>query len=320
MTATLRAVPRAAIGLALAGSLHATAARASLEQAELALREGRYEAAIESFREESVRTPTPRLYRGLVEALRLTGRSDEAIEAIEAFLAREPASVQLENARGRILNEAGRTDEAREAFERAIAGGASDRLVAELRLAVLEFETGSVDDAMQRFDAFIDVYNRSSALGVDELVAVGVACQYLGATNPDLFRDALKAFDEARAKDPSRIEPLIHAGSLFLEKYNSPDASSSFGDALKLNEAHPEALLGLAKVQSFDGSPEALSLAEKAPRDLAGLRAGDRLCRGAPPRPRGVRRGHAARGRRARAQSGVDARPSHRSRGEAPAG
>ena len=237
---------------------------AGLEEAEQALREGRYEDAISAFEDASVSTPTPRLYKGWIEALRLTGHYDDALERVDAFLEKEPASVELDNARGELLYERGRVDEARAAFEKAIAGGALDSLDAELNLAILIYDEGDVADALRRFDRFIDVYNQSSKLRAEELVAVGVACWYLGVTNPQLFRDALKALDEAKAKDPSSLEPAILTGVLFLEKYNSPDASKSFGEALAVNPNHPEALLGLAKVKAFDGSPEALTLTEKA--------------------------------------------------------
>lgn len=237
---------------------------ASLEEAETALRQGRYDDAIAAFEDESVATPTPRLYKGWIEALRLTGRYDEALGRVDAFLTKEPASVELENTRGELLYERGRIADARTAFEKAISGRAEDYLVAELNVAILEHDSGDVAEALRRFDRFIDVYNQSSSLSAEELTAVGVACWYLGVTNPQLYRDALKALDEAKAKDPSSFEPTILAGRLFLEKYNSPDASSSFEEVLAVNSEHPEALLGLAKVKAFDGSPEAITLTEKA--------------------------------------------------------
>ena len=236
---------------------------ASLEDAEAALRGGRYEDAISAFEDASVATPTPRLYKGWIEALRLTGQYDDGLVRVDAFLQKEPASVELENTRGELLYERGRVNEARAAFEKAIAGRGRDSLDAELNLAILLYDEGDVADALRRFDRFIDVYNQSSTLGAEELTAVGVACRYLGVTNPELYRDALKALDEAKAKDPSSLGPTILAGALFLEKYNSPDASKSFGEALAVNPNHPEALLGLAKVKAFDGSPEALTLTEK---------------------------------------------------------
>ena len=47
-------------------------------------------------------------------------------------------------------------------------------------------------------------------------LAVGRAVRYLGRTNPDLFQDALRAYDEAAAADPGWMEPMRRAGDLFL--------------------------------------------------------------------------------------------------------
>ena len=237
---------------------------ASLDDAHAALREGRYAEAIEGFEKESTANPMARLYRGWVEALRLTGAYDEALSVIQRFESREPASLALSNIRGEILYQTGRIAEAREAFEKAVAGKAEDVLTAELNLAVLVHEEGLAHEAIARFDRFIDVYNRSSNLSAEDLTAVAIACKYLGATDHQLFRDALRALDEAKAKDPSSLKPSIRAGELFLEKYNSPDANQSFQEALAVNPNHPEALLGLAQVMDFDGSPEAKVLTEKA--------------------------------------------------------
>ncbi len=242
----------------------ASFASASLSDAETALRAGRYDEAIASFEKESVATPTAHLYRGWMAALRTVGRYDEALALVERFREREPASVELENRRGEILYDVGKIDEAREAFERAIEGGASDHLTAKKNLAVLLYQSGETDDALRRFDRFIDVYNQSSNLSAEDLTAVGIACRYLGLKNPQLYKDALRALDEAKAKDPADPDPVVLAGMLFLEKYNSPDANESFQEVLKGNPNHPEALLGLARVKEFDGDPEALDLTKKA--------------------------------------------------------
>jgi tetratricopeptide (TPR) repeat protein len=250
--------------LVAGGSPASSYAAASLSEAETAFRAGRYQEAIAAFQESSVATPTARLYRGWMSALRTVGRHEEGLALVERFHEREPASVELENRRGEILYDLGRIDEARTSFERAIEGRASDHLVAELNLAVLLYESGEVDDALARFDRFIDVYNQSSSLSSEELTAIGIACRYLGVTNAQLYRDALRALDEAKAKDPSDPEPVVRTGILFLEKYNSPDANDSFQEVLKGNPNHPEALLGLARVKEFDGSPDALDLTRKA--------------------------------------------------------
>ena len=137
---------RAAGVVLLLFGVFARAEGASLEDAELALGEGRYGDAIAAFEAASVSMPTPRLYHGWIEALRLTGQNDEALGRVDAFVAKEPASVELENVRGEVLYETGRIDDARAAFEKAIAGGARNHLSAELNLAILYREQGDVDE------------------------------------------------------------------------------------------------------------------------------------------------------------------------------
>jgi tetratricopeptide (TPR) repeat protein len=262
---SLRAVLTVA-GLATLGylALGRGPAAAALSEGEAALRAGRYLEAVESFEKESIANPTPRLFRYWIEALRMTGRYEEALGVAAKFQAREPASAALASARGEILYDLGRVEEARAEFERSIAGRASDRLTAELNLAILIHEQGDLDQALARFDRFIDVYNGRSNLSAEELTAVAVACKYLGVTDHQLFKDALRALDEAKAKDPGDFAPALRAGELFLEKYNSPDARQSFQEVLAVNPNQPEALLGLARVMSFDGSSEALDLTRKA--------------------------------------------------------
>ena len=111
---------------------------------------------------------------------------------------------------------------------------------------------------MARFDRFIDIYNTSDGrLSATELVAVGRAVRYLGRTNPGLFQDALRAFDEAASLAPMWHEPRVRAGELFLEKYSSTDAQSEFEKVLGVNPRHPGALLGLARALEFDGTSDA---------------------------------------------------------------
>ncbi|HSM60812.1 MAG TPA: tetratricopeptide repeat protein [Longimicrobiales bacterium] len=219
------------------------------------LRTGAYEEATRAYRRILRDDPTEvRARRALVEALATVGRYDEAAAA--AREAPEPA--RAANALGEVLLLRGDLDGAEAAFRAAIDGGADDRLSAEANLAELLFRRGRIEDAMRRFDAFIDVYNASSdRLGAADLVAVARAVRRLGRTNPDLFRDALRAFDEAARADPGWAEPAIRAGELFLEKYQSPEAQAEFQKVLARNERDPRALLGMARALDFDGRPGA---------------------------------------------------------------
>src|SRR5687768_7206492 len=103
----------------------------------------------------------------------------------------------------------------------APAPRAPSRLVAELDAAIQRFERGERDEAMRGFRRLVAAYNESDSLTSEELVAVAMACKYLGADDPQFFKDALRAFDEAIARDPANTDARVRLAELFLEKYNS---------------------------------------------------------------------------------------------------
>ena len=86
---------------------------------------------------------------------------------------------------------------------------------------------------------------------------MGRAVRRLGRTNPDLFQDALRAFDEAAASDPGWPEPHLLTGELFLEKYDSPEAKKELEKVLSANPTDPRALVDMARALDFDGAPGA---------------------------------------------------------------
>ena len=224
-------------------------------QAHESLQAGQYEDAARAFR--TILENDPSSYdvrRDLIRALLSTGEYDAS-----ELLAREaPAPGAFANTLGEILVIQGKLEEAATAFQESIDANARDALTAEVNLAELLFSRGEIDEAMTRFDRFIDIYNASNGrLSATELVAVGRAVRYLGRTNPDLFQDALRAFDEATTIAPTWHEPRVRAGELFLETYSSTDAQSEFEKVLGVNPRHPGALLGLAKALEFDGTSDA---------------------------------------------------------------
>src|SRR5581483_3202398 len=137
-----------------------------------------------------------------------------------------PKGVELSNTLGEALIARGKRAAAESAFVRATSGHASDSLTAALHIAELHYNSGNRDRAMKEFDHFIDVYNRTLGTGLtsDELVAVATAVEYLGAKDPELFKDALKAFDRATEADGSNNDAKVKLGELFLSKYNFDDA------------------------------------------------------------------------------------------------
>lgn len=224
----------------------------TLSEARAALRSGAYEEAVGAYGAlVAADRASHEARRGLVDALVVLGRLDEAEEAARGGADPE----ELANALGEVLLLRGRLDEAEQAFRRASRRPGPDRLTAEANLADLLLKRGQVEEAMRRFDAFIDIYNRSDGrLSAPDLVAVGRAVHALGRTDPALFQDALRAFDEAAALDPGWAEPALRSGELFLEKYQSPEAQEEFARVLAANPRDPRALLGQARALEFDGA------------------------------------------------------------------
>src|SRR5205085_4841326 len=125
------------------------------------------------------------------------GKYDEAENVARRGTAAKGGS-GLWNTLGEVLVLRGKRAPAESAFVRAGAEHAADSLTAALNLAVLHYDRGERDRAMKEFDRFIDVFNKAADdLTAEELTAVAVACRFLGADNPQLFKDALKAFDRA---------------------------------------------------------------------------------------------------------------------------
>lgn len=254
---------RVALGLALA--LAPPARAAEVQDALAALRAGQYDAAIRAYRRDAQARPQDFVvHRGLVAALSEVGRDAEAEAAARAFLAANPRSPELLTPLAEVLLRRGRSAEAEPLFERAIAARARDALSAEASLAELLWERGRRDAARAGLERLVDAYNGGRARSAGDLVAVGRACRLLGQDNPQAFKDALKAFDEAAAADPGDPEPRVLAGELFLEKYNGTEARTSFQQVLELNPRQPRALLGMARAKDFDGERGVPELIERS--------------------------------------------------------
>ncbi|MBT4188554.1 MAG: tetratricopeptide repeat protein, partial [Gemmatimonadales bacterium] len=233
-------------------------ANSSGSDARTAMRSGDYEGAEDTFRQLLREDATLWQARAdFVELLTWTGRYELAEELARAA----PDALPMANSLGAVLVLRGDLDGAEAAFRHAVDDGAPDALTAEVNLAELLFGRGQINDAMQRFDRFIDIYNNADGrLRATDLVAVGRAVHYLGRNESAMFGDALRAFDEATSLDASWSEPSVRAGDLFLEKYSSPEAKTEYEKALARNPRHPGALLGMAKALSFDNSPGAGSV------------------------------------------------------------
>jgi len=236
-----------------------------LAEARASFLEGRYNDAIGQFTRLARQDPgSAEVTRGWIRALMEVGRYDSAEEEARRFIERNPESPELWNTLGEVLVLRGNRAGARTAFTTAMVRGASDSLTARLNLAVLRYESGELTEAMQSFDTFIDVYNRTPQMSSEELSAVATAVRHLGARDYSLFHDALRAYNEAIAADPDNIEPRLLVGDLFLEKYEGSEALDAFEGILARNPNHPQALLGLAQARRFGGSSDAVELLDSS--------------------------------------------------------
>jgi tetratricopeptide (TPR) repeat protein len=219
-----------------------------------ALRTGQYDDAIRMARAEANRAPASSgPVRIHAEALRHTGKYAEAEEVLLAFTRSQPDDKTVWNDLGEVQRERGKLAEAEASFRRAITASAPDSLTAQVNLAILQFERGDIETAMPAFDRFIDIYNaRRRQLTASELEAVGVAVKYLGRNDPQLYKDALKALDEAIAADSTDLDRRVRLAELFLEKYNATDALATLQGVLQVNPNHARANLAMAQVRIFD--------------------------------------------------------------------
>ncbi len=251
----------AVVALATPG-LAARAEGQTLEEALGWLRSGAYDSAIAALRDLASpgEEASPRIgaetrrtaYVSYLKVLAEVGRHGDALLAGER--APQALALDLANSIGEVLYHTGRIDEARAHFDRSWEGRAPDRHTARLNRAILEWTYGDREKALSEFDSFIDLYSRAPTLSSKELTAVGTAVRYLGSGDSRLYRDALRAYDEAIAADPRNLEPRILVGEMFLEKYNGTDAAQAFQDVLSVNPRHPRALLGMARAKQFNGS------------------------------------------------------------------
>ena len=278
MTADLRPSPRglagslaaAALALALAVApacaLQGDAPPSTHAEAAAALRAGRYEPAIGALERLAARTDAPPAERAasrrlLLRALVEVGRYDDAERLARQYVAADGAAVAT--AAGEVFAARGKDADAEPLFRQAAAGGAPDSLVARLNLAELRFARGQHEAALESFDTFIDAY-RTGRLTSEELAAVAAAVRHLGRRDAQLYKDALRAYDEAIAADSGNLDARVRLGELFLEKYNGPDAAATLAGVLRVNPRHPRALVASARRAYADGDGDPARPARQA--------------------------------------------------------
>jgi tetratricopeptide (TPR) repeat protein len=78
------------------------------------------------------------------------------------------------------------------------------------------------------------------------------------------YQSAVDEFNAAIKARPTDIWVRIRLGELFLERYQPADAIKAFEEAMEMDESHPRALLGMARVLGERWDRRAVELAQKA--------------------------------------------------------
>jgi tetratricopeptide (TPR) repeat protein len=201
------------------------------------------------------RAPDARAVRALADL----GKLDEAIAMARA--GGPPLSASL----GEVLAMRGRLAAADSALQYAVANTTPGWRRADVTLAELADRRGDHAEATRRASAIVAQYARGTAgWTADDHVAAGRAYLLLSRGNANAVRSALAAFDAAYAADPTDFDARLRAGELFLEKYNAPEARSSFDEVLRKSPNNARALLGLSRVATFTNDGPATALLGRA--------------------------------------------------------
>jgi len=224
-------------------ALGAGAGRADVPGGQDALARGDWGAAESAF-QAGLATQKGPAHLGLAEVYLATGRYDEALkQTTEASLAAGAKDRALCLA-GEVHRETGKTAEAQRLFQAALTANPNN-LRALVYLGITQQETGN-PAAEKTLDRFFQLFNagKIAADKADQLTYTAMAARRLAA-----WQDAGNTFQAAVEKDPRFILANLEWGELFLEKYNVQDAQKCFADVLKINKAHPRALVGMAAVR-----------------------------------------------------------------------
>ncbi len=176
--------------------------------------------------------------------------------------ARSSGSVTLV-ALGDVLVLRGKIHEADSVYKHSIATGHPHAWLARVALAELAERSGNFNAATSQARAIVEAYEQQQR-PVHMHLAAGRAWTLLGAGDASAPRNALAAFDAAAAADASNAEPLLRTGDLLLERYNAPDARVSFEAVLKGNSNDARAILGIARVDEFEGKRSAIQGVRRA--------------------------------------------------------
>ena len=200
--------------------------------------------------QSSRRAPAPTPYESAARAL-LDGRYDEVATLTARLDALDPEASAL---RARALIARGQYQPAEAALRPAAERAPTSEAALELGLLLDRFGREEAEGMLVRVARQAEV-----ATAGRELARAARALRALNRTN-----EANAAYRDAVATAPR--DAAIHTawGDLFREKYNNAEALKSYQAALREDERHGPAFIGIARALANDNPPQAMAMASKA--------------------------------------------------------
>jgi tetratricopeptide (TPR) repeat protein len=247
----------------------------------IAQRWKRFEDAEQSFARAFAREPDDLAYMlAYSELLAGNGRLNEAIAVLEPRVSQFDQTPAVRDALGRLLEQAGRLDQAVEHYRRAVVAEGADASIRE-RLAVALFRLERFDDALGQLnrldhEALLDGRADLQTVRADCLAATGRLSEartvYEQATRTDptyvpafrgLARAALAEGDRRRAGiaiakatalKPGDPQTIVLGGCIELAEGRSDAARKSFEQALAIEPDNALAITLLGLLHERDGN------------------------------------------------------------------
>ena len=187
------------------------------------------------------------------ETFRAEGAYDRGLEVLADVLEDAPNDPNLLYAKGTLLVERGRYEEAEEAFREATQRQ-PDLWANLLAWGQLMEKTGRAAEARRLYAAIYRRYQEGAFRTSASLSIAGQAAAELAE-----YREANDAFRTAYRLDGTDIQNLRRWADLFREQYNEAEAERTYEEALGLNPRHAGLLVGLARSGQGFGRQEELA-------------------------------------------------------------
>lgn len=228
---------------------------ASVEEAYTLWLKGNYEEAFEHYGKiENADGAAVAL--GKSRCQRSQGEYAEALKLLTEATANAPKNADLLAATADLQYFLGRSEEAKESSEAAIAVEA-DNLPARWIRARLLVDANDNEKANSELEWFINYYNEKQPTEPEKLYLIAHAAAEFARRNqaPDEFEFILNTLLADAIKENENFWPAPYfAGILLLEKYNKAEGVPELRNALRINPSSAEVLCGLASasLQDYD--------------------------------------------------------------------